>query len=125
MSPKPTWRLAKHGGARHGWGRRRSITNWKQQAKADETVCPTTLCQLLLADFFQALFQILVVFLLQRRVLRAAVDVARLVLALVELLAGPLVVDVDLVGVIDDLLHQVRRNKIDSLRIADDHVARQ
>src|SRR5471030_31850 len=106
MSPRPTWRLAKHGGARHGRGRRRSITNWKQQAKADETVCPTTLCQLLLADFFQALFQILVVFFLQRRVLRAAVDVTRLILALVEFFAGPFVVDVDGVGVVDDLLHR-------------------
>ena len=46
--------------------------------------------------------------LFRRRVLRRAVDLARFVLSLVELHPGPLVVDVDHVGVVDDLLHQCR-----------------
>src|SRR5690606_27066640 len=56
------------------------------------------------AKLLQALLQILLVFLPQLGVARRAVDVARLVPALVELLLRPLVVDVRLVGAVEDLL---------------------
>src|SRR5471030_1727090 len=50
---------------------------------------------LLLPHLLQPLLQILLVFLLQRRIFRAAINVARFILPLVELLARPLVVNVD------------------------------
>src|SRR5690349_6286112 len=71
------------------------------------------------ADFFKPFLQVVLVLFLQRRILRRAVDLTRLVLALVELLARPFVVNVNDVGVIDDLLHQRRRNEIHTFRVAE------
>src|ERR1017187_1155510 len=67
---------------------------------------------LLVVDLLEALFQVLRVFLLQRRVFRGAVNLARLVLAFVELLAGPFVVDVGGVGAIEDVGQSLRWNEI-------------
>src|ERR1017187_10265270 len=76
--------------------------------------CPATVTGLFLADFLQALFEIFLVFLAQLRVARAGVDLARFVFALVELLARPFVVDVNLIGLVHHLLDELRRDEIDA-----------
>src|ERR1035437_2204672 len=71
---------------------------------------------LLLADLRQALRQVLLVFFQQRRVARAAVDLARFVLAFVEFLSRPFIVDVRFIRPIHHLLRELRRYEVDSDR---------
>src|ERR1035438_1298095 len=78
---------------------------------------------LLLAHLVQALRQVLLVFLQQRRVPRAAVDLARFVLAFIELLARPFIVYVRRIGGIENLLRQLRRNERNALTISYHQVA--
>src|ERR1039458_728296 len=72
----------------------------------------------------ELLLQIVLVFLDQRRVPRPAVDLGRLVLALVELLLGPVIVSVRDLRLVDNPLHQVRRDERNALLVAEDHVTR-
>src|SRR5947208_823834 len=78
----------------------------------------------ILSLFPQSFLQILVVFLLERRIARAGINVTRFVFAAVELHLGPLVVDVRHVGVIQDFFHKVRGNEVDALAVAEHDVAR-
>src|SRR6187401_109453 len=82
---------------------------------------PTSPASLLLRplrlELAQLLRQVVLVFLLESGVARRAVDLLRLVLALVELALRPLVVDVRLVGAIEDALHERRRDEVDALAI--------
>src|ERR1039458_4712631 len=72
----------------------------------------------------ELLLQIVLVFLDQRRVPRPAVDLGRLVLALVELLLGPVIVSVRDLRLVDNPLHQVRRDERNALLVAEYHVSR-
>src|SRR5262249_31691470 len=80
--------------------------------------------RLLFADLFEALLQVFVVLFPQGRIAWAAVDFARFVFPFVELLAGPLVMDVSRVGRIDDPLRQLRRDEGHAFLIADNEIAR-
>src|SRR5438552_12751548 len=84
---------------------------------------PAWSLRILLSNLLEPLLEVLVVFLLQRRIGGRAVNLARLVLALVELHPRPFVVNVDHVGIVDDLLHQRRRNEVDPLGVSKYEIA--
>src|SRR2546427_2585619 len=125
-----TWRLdapsARTLEGRHcavaGLGRPRTIHN--QGPRGLRAAGPVALPGILLASLLQPLLEVLLVFLLQLGVLGRSVDLARLVPAFVELLASPLVVDVHLVGVVDDLLDEGGGDEVDPLGVAEDQVSR-
>src|SRR6185436_561618 len=59
-----------------------------------------------------------------RRIAGAGIDLARFIFAREQLHLGPFVVDVGLLGAVENFLHKLRRNEIDTFAIAKDDVAR-
>src|SRR5919112_658854 len=63
------------------------------------------------------LFQILFIFLQQRRVSWRTIDLAGFILPFIKLLLRPFIVDMSDLRLLDDLRQQVRRNEVDTLPI--------
>src|SRR6266853_2231091 len=72
----------------------------------------------------QALLQILLILFLQRRIMRTRVNIARLVLPRIQFHLGPLIVNMRDVSLIENLLHELRRNEIKTAAIAEYDIAR-
>src|SRR5205814_3614002 len=70
------------------------------------------------------LLEVVLIFLDQRRISWRAIDIGRKILSFIELLLGPLVVNVRDLGLVDDLLRQMRRDEKHTLPIAEHDVAR-
>src|SRR5258708_19850041 len=71
----------------------------------------------------QALLQILLILFLQRRVMRTRVNIVALVLPRTRFHLGPLIVNMRDVSLIENLLHELRRNEIKTAAIAEHYIA--
>src|SRR3954454_19504409 len=102
----------------------RRLVNIESGAQPNTGACATSshLLRVILPNLFQSLLQVLLILLLQSRVARTAVDITRFILALIEFLAGPLIVNMRCVGLVYNFFHQFRRDKRDAFTIADSDV---
>src|SRR6267378_408997 len=76
----------------------------------------------LLPNFFQPLLQIILIFLLQFRVGRSGINLARLVLHFVKLLFCPFIMNADFIRAVEYFLYQLGRNEIYALAVTHDQI---
>src|SRR4029077_4601588 len=77
----------------------------------------------LASNFLQAALEVFLILLEQFGIFGSAVDFAGFVLPFGKFLFGPLVMDADFVGAVEDIPNQLRWDEIDAFTIPDDEIA--
>src|SRR5271165_1210056 len=102
---------------------RREISGFSNSSMTCTSSLLGLLRVLLRMNLVQPLLQIFLILLLQFWIAWRTVNLARFVFSLVELLLGPLVVNVNHIGAIQNVLDELRRDKIHAFAVSNGEIA--